>query len=77
MLGLVSIVFDVIFMLQHYVWYKEPVHQRVEVTAGKTSELNSPARSVSAEKASSLNIESGESELESQRNTVDSGVKSP
>lgn len=58
-------------MLQHYVWYKEPLHQRVEVQVGKSSELNSPAPSLAAERAASFKIEIGNSELDAQRNTVE------
>lgn len=75
-LGLVSIIFDVIFMMQHYVWYREPVHQRVVVQVGKNSELASPHPSGSG-KSSPFKIEIGPNELEAQRNTVESTVKSP
>lgn len=69
-----SIIFDVIFMLQHYVWFKEPVHQRVVVQVGKTSELASPLPDASG-KGSPFKIEIGPNEIESQRNTVESTIK--
>lgn len=75
-LGLVSIIFDVIFMMQHFVWFREPVHQRVIVQVGKSSELPSPHPSGSG-KTSPFKIEIGPNELEAQRNTVESTVKSP
>lgn len=64
-------------MLQHYVWFREPTgHQRVVVQVGKTSELSSPLPNGSG-KSSPFKIEIGPNELEAQRNTVDSTVKSP
>lgn len=63
-------------MLQHYVWFREPVHQRVVVQVGKNSELASPATEGSRQ-ASPFKIEIGPNELEAQRNTVESAVKSP
>ena len=61
-------------MLQHYVWFKEPVHQRVVVQVGKTSELASPLPDASG-KGSPFKIEIGPNEIESQRNTVESTIK--
>jgi hypothetical protein len=63
-------------MLQHFVWYREPVHQRIIVQVGKTSELDSP-HPVGSGKSSPCKIEIGPSELEAQRNTAESSVKSP
>lgn len=74
-LGLVSITFDVIFMLQHYVWFREPTgHQRVVVQVGKSSELASPLPNASG-KGSPFKIEIGPNELEAQRNNFESNVK--
>lgn len=75
-LGLVSIVFDVIFMMQHFVWFKDPVHQRVVVQVGKSSELDSPLPKELGN-ASPFKIEIGPSEIESQRNNVESTIKTP
>ena len=69
-----SIVFDVIFMLQHFVWFKEPVHQRIVVQVGKNSELASPLPSMSG-KSSPFKIEIGPNEIES--NAVESSSKNP
>lgn len=72
-------------MLQHYVWFREPTgHQRVIVQVGKTSELASPVPKgsgypISNElyKASSpFKIEIGPNELEIQRSTKESTIKS-
>ena len=63
-------------MMQHFVWYREPVHQRIIVPVGKNSELSSPHPNGSG-KASPFKLEIGPNELEAQRNTVESSVKSP
>lgn len=68
--------FDIIFMLQHFVWFKDPVHQRVVIQVGKSSELNSPLPKESG-KTSPFKIEIGPSEIESQRNNVEASVKNP
>ncbi len=39
MLGLVSIVFDVIFLLQHYYWYPEQRHPRVLLVSQEVNEV--------------------------------------
>lgn len=75
-LGLVSIIFDIIFMLQHYVWFKDPVHQRVVVQVGKSSELNSPSPKETG-KTSPFKIEIGPAENESQSNNFESAIKNP
>lgn len=76
-LGLVSITFDIIFMLQHFVWFREQTgHQRVVVQVGKSSELASPIPNGSR-KESPFKVEIGPNELEAQRNSVESTVKSP
>lgn len=73
-LGLVSIIFDIIFMLQHYVWFREPTHQRVVVQVGKSSELASPFPNGSG-KTSPFKIEIGPNALESQAHTKESSIK--
>lgn len=64
-------------MLQHYVWYREPVHQRIVVQVGKNSELASPLPNEPGRSSSPFKIEIEPTELEAQRNTVESSVKSP
>ena len=58
-------------MLQHYVWFREPAHQRVIVQGDKTSELSSP---IPADQvgSSQFKIEIGPNELEAQNNAVES-----
>lgn len=62
-------------MLQHYVWYREPVHQRIIVEGGKTSELSSPIPA-DQEGTRQFKIEIGPNELENQNNAVDSNSNS-
>lgn len=65
-----SIIFDLIFMLQHFVWYKETSHQRIVVQPGKSSELSSPLTKDSG-KDNPIQSEIEPKELEAQRNNAE------
>ena len=73
---MVSITFDIIFMLQHYVWFPASAHQRIVVQAGKTSELASPSPSGSGQ-GSPFKVQIEHNGLETQRNEIETTIKDP
>lgn len=74
-MGFVSILFDIIFLLQHYVWYPETGHhQRTVVEVGKSSELASPIpKNIDNLKNSPFNLDKDKNpkELEAQKNNTE------